>query len=221
MASHGTPTFKKIPPSSLAVDGAERFVSTNPAESHHLPSVSRILTRFKPYSNKELADLLNVYGTVDCKGYATQSTYQITRPITHKLLLLVSYEAFWFRNYGIFEPAFLCNSKSSLPFTHPASLSSFGSSPGEAKFVSKCIESFWHEGTLISHRAASPLVRLADGKECWEAPNLLQGDLLQNRGGNWINRNGNSMVIKLRLTTCVHLALYRNSIRGLRSVTVR
>ncbi|GFV29881.1 hypothetical protein TNCV_2083461 [Trichonephila clavipes] len=35
--------------------------------------------------------------------------------------------------------------------------------------VCKCTVPLWHWGTLNSHRAASPLVRLMEGEERWEA----------------------------------------------------
>ncbi|GFX10488.1 hypothetical protein TNCV_2583101 [Trichonephila clavipes] len=44
------------------------------------------------------------------------------------------------------------------------------SNPGEVMDVSKCIVPLRRGGTLNSYRAASPLVRLVDGKEKWEAP---------------------------------------------------
>ncbi|GFV87450.1 uncharacterized protein TNCV_4034221 [Trichonephila clavipes] len=44
-----------------------------------------------------------------------------------------------------------------------------GSNPGESMGVCKCIVPSRHWGTLNSHRAASPLVRLVEGEERWEA----------------------------------------------------
>ncbi|GFW17697.1 uncharacterized protein TNCV_2652541 [Trichonephila clavipes] len=44
-----------------------------------------------------------------------------------------------------------------------------GSNPGEDIDVCKCIVPSWHGGTLNSRRAASPLLRLAEGKERWVA----------------------------------------------------
>ncbi|GFV44927.1 transposable element Tcb2 transposase [Trichonephila clavipes] len=51
----------------------------------------------------------------------------------------------------------------------------------ESVDVYKCIVPFRHEGTLNSHRAASPLVRVVEGEEKWEAPDP-QGVLCQNWG---------------------------------------
>ncbi|GFU76022.1 uncharacterized protein TNCV_1540001 [Trichonephila clavipes] len=45
-----------------------------------------------------------------------------------------------------------------------------GSNPGEDMDVCKCIVPSQHGGTLNSRRAASPLVRLVEGGERWEAP---------------------------------------------------
>ncbi|GFU23257.1 uncharacterized protein TNCV_2559561 [Trichonephila clavipes] len=68
--------------------------------------------------------------------------------------------------------------------------------------VSKCIASSRHGGTLNSRRAASPLVRLVEGKERWEAPDHTQGVLLQNWGETELNCYVACVVlIKLRLTT--------------------
>ncbi|GFX50460.1 hypothetical protein TNCV_770321 [Trichonephila clavipes] len=44
-----------------------------------------------------------------------------------------------------------------------------GSNSGESMDVCKCIVPSRHWGTLNSHRAASPLVRLVEGEERWEA----------------------------------------------------
>ncbi|GFW76922.1 uncharacterized protein TNCV_2030271 [Trichonephila clavipes] len=44
-----------------------------------------------------------------------------------------------------------------------------GSNPGESMDVCQCIVPLWHGGTLNSHRAATPLVRLVEGEESWEA----------------------------------------------------
>ncbi|GFV97307.1 uncharacterized protein TNCV_2038171 [Trichonephila clavipes] len=45
-----------------------------------------------------------------------------------------------------------------------------GSNPGEDMGVCKCIVPSQHGGTLNSRRAGSPLVRLVEGEERWEAP---------------------------------------------------
>ncbi|GFU26083.1 hypothetical protein TNCV_5105411 [Trichonephila clavipes] len=44
-----------------------------------------------------------------------------------------------------------------------------GSNPGEAMDVCKRIVSLWHGVTLNNRRAASPLARLMEGEERWEA----------------------------------------------------
>ncbi|GFY33178.1 uncharacterized protein TNCV_1240291 [Trichonephila clavipes] len=45
-----------------------------------------------------------------------------------------------------------------------------GSNPRKDMDVCKCIVPSRHGGTLNSRRAASPLVRLMEGEERWEAP---------------------------------------------------
>ncbi|GFW51990.1 uncharacterized protein TNCV_1189201 [Trichonephila clavipes] len=45
-----------------------------------------------------------------------------------------------------------------------------GSNPGEDMDVCECKVPSRHGGTLNTRRAASPLVRLVEGKERWEAP---------------------------------------------------
>ncbi|GFX33879.1 uncharacterized protein TNCV_3962881 [Trichonephila clavipes] len=51
-------------------------------------------------------------------------------------------------------------------------------------------------GTLNSHRAASPLVRLVDGEEMWEAPGHSQAVLPQNWGETELNHSLTCMVLK-------------------------
>ncbi|GFW82642.1 hypothetical protein TNCV_3492141 [Trichonephila clavipes] len=45
-----------------------------------------------------------------------------------------------------------------------------GSKPGEVTDVNECIGPSRHGGTQNSSRAASPLVRLVEGEERWDAP---------------------------------------------------
>ncbi|GFT47522.1 uncharacterized protein TNCV_3750451 [Trichonephila clavipes] len=45
-----------------------------------------------------------------------------------------------------------------------------GSNPGEDMHVCKCLVPSWHGGNLNNRRAASPLVRMVEGEERWEAP---------------------------------------------------
>ncbi|GFV35228.1 uncharacterized protein TNCV_620241 [Trichonephila clavipes] len=52
-----------------------------------------------------------------------------------------------------------------------------GSNPGEDMDVCKCIVPSCLMDTLNSRRAASPLVRLVEGKERWEIPDHSQGVL--------------------------------------------
>ncbi|GFU90114.1 uncharacterized protein TNCV_2464561 [Trichonephila clavipes] len=55
-----------------------------------------------------------------------------------------------------------------------------GLNPREGMDVCKCIVPSQHGGTLNSHRAASPLMRLEEGEERWVAPDHPQGVLPQN-----------------------------------------
>ncbi|GFV31761.1 uncharacterized protein TNCV_2098201 [Trichonephila clavipes] len=62
--------------------------------------------------------------------------------------------------------------------------------------VCKCIVPSQHEGTLNSRRSASSLGRLVEGKERWEIPDLSQGVLSQNWGGNEPKRTLSCMLLK-------------------------
>ncbi|GFS50367.1 uncharacterized protein TNCV_1638591 [Trichonephila clavipes] len=67
------------------------------------------------------------------------------------------------------------------------------SNPGEVMDVCKCIVPSRHWVTLNSRRAASPLVRLVEGEERWEAPVLPQ-----NWGETEQNRTVTCMVLKAK-----------------------
>ncbi|GFV10715.1 uncharacterized protein TNCV_1755541 [Trichonephila clavipes] len=62
--------------------------------------------------------------------------------------------------------------------------------------VCKCIVVSRHGSTLNSRRAASPLVRLVEGEERWEAPDHPQSVLPQNWSGTELNRSVTCMVLK-------------------------
>ncbi|GFT31172.1 uncharacterized protein TNCV_3645681 [Trichonephila clavipes] len=64
--------------------------------------------------------------------------------------------------------------------------------------VCKCIVPLRHGGTLNSCRAASPLVWLVEGEECWEVPGHPQGFLPLNWGGTEQNRIVTCMVLKAK-----------------------
>ncbi|GFV40326.1 hypothetical protein TNCV_4900451 [Trichonephila clavipes] len=53
-----------------------------------------------------------------------------------------------------------------------------GSNPGEVMDVCKCIVPARHGGTLNSHRATSPLVRLVEREDRWETSDHSQSVLL-------------------------------------------
>ncbi|GFX55513.1 uncharacterized protein TNCV_268011 [Trichonephila clavipes] len=89
-----------------------------------------------------------------------------------------------------------------------------GSNSGEDMVVCKCIVPSWHGGTLNSRRAASPLVRLVEGEERWEAPDHSQGALPQNWGQNKQNRSVTSIVLKATANDRRHLALCHDEFRG-------
>ncbi|GFU65459.1 uncharacterized protein TNCV_633821 [Trichonephila clavipes] len=64
-----------------------------------------------------------------------------------------------------------------------------GSNPGEDMDVCKCIVPSRHGGNLNSRQATSLLVRLVEGKERWEAPDLPQGVLPLNWGETELKRS--------------------------------
>ncbi|GFY07543.1 uncharacterized protein TNCV_3650501 [Trichonephila clavipes] len=80
-----------------------------------------------------------------------------------------------------------------------------GLNPGEDMDVCKCIVPARHGGTLNSRRTASPLVRLVEGEEKWEASDHPQSVLPLNWGGIEPNQIVLSPVwcSKLRITTGV------------------
>ncbi|GFX04160.1 uncharacterized protein TNCV_3973091 [Trichonephila clavipes] len=93
----------------------------------------------------------------------------------------------------------------------PSGILGLGWNPGEGMDVCKCIVPSRHGGTLNSRRAASPLVRLVEGKERWEAP----GHLPQNWGGTKQNRNVICMVLKTKANNGhKNLAPGRDEFRG-------
>ncbi|GFW37067.1 uncharacterized protein TNCV_5019651 [Trichonephila clavipes] len=80
--------------------------------------------------------------------------------------------------------------------------------------VYKCIVPSRHGGTLNSHRAASPLVRLVEGEERWEEPDHPQVVLPQNWGETELNRSVTCMVLKATANDRRHLALCRDEFHG-------
>ncbi|GFW24524.1 hypothetical protein TNCV_2403891 [Trichonephila clavipes] len=65
------------------------------------------------------------------------------------------------------------------------------------------------------HRAASPLVRLMEGEERWEAPDYPQGVLQQNWGGTKQNRTVTYMVLEAKANDRRNnLALSRDELHG-------
>ncbi|GFT41822.1 uncharacterized protein TNCV_1666851 [Trichonephila clavipes] len=72
-----------------------------------------------------------------------------------------------------------------------------------------------HGGTLNSHRAESPLVRLVEGGKRWEYPDHSQGALPQNWGETEQNRTVTCMVLKAKDNDKRKiLALSPNEFRG-------
>ncbi|GFW35938.1 uncharacterized protein TNCV_1927671 [Trichonephila clavipes] len=82
---------------------------------------------------------------------------------------------------------------------------------------SKCIVPARHGGTLNSRRAASPLVRLVEGEEKWEASDHPRSVLPLNWGGIESNRTVTCMVLKAMANDRCHLALCHDEFRGSRS----
>ncbi|GFV86196.1 uncharacterized protein TNCV_671931 [Trichonephila clavipes] len=80
--------------------------------------------------------------------------------------------------------------------------------------VCKYIVPSRHEGTLNSSRDASPIVRLVEGKERWEAPDHPQGVLPLNWGETELNRSVICMVLKATANDRCHLALCHDEYRG-------
>ncbi|GFV48371.1 uncharacterized protein TNCV_2512711 [Trichonephila clavipes] len=74
-----------------------------------------------------------------------------------------------------------------------------GLNPGEDMDVCKCIMPLRYGGILNSHRAASPLVWLVEGKERWETPGYSQGFLPLNWGGTEQNCIVTCIVLKAKV----------------------
>ncbi|GFW07671.1 uncharacterized protein TNCV_3918041 [Trichonephila clavipes] len=66
----------------------------------------------------------------------------------------------------------------------------------------------------LSIRAVSPLVRLVEDEERWEAPDLPQGVLPQNWGETELNRSVTCMVLKTTAKDRCHLALCHDEFRA-------
>ncbi|GFY35586.1 uncharacterized protein TNCV_196861 [Trichonephila clavipes] len=80
-----------------------------------------------------------------------------------------------------------------------------GSNPGEGMDVCKCRMPSQQGSTLNSRRAASPLVRLVEGKERWEAPDFPLGCSPSKLGRNQA---------KNRIVTCMVLVATTNERRN-------
>ncbi|GFY26634.1 uncharacterized protein TNCV_2879621 [Trichonephila clavipes] len=89
-----------------------------------------------------------------------------------------------------------------------------GSYPGEDMDVCNCIVPERHGGTLNSRRAASPLVRLVEREERWEASDHPQSVLPLNWGRIEPNRTVTLMVLKATANDRRHLALCHDEFRG-------
>ncbi|GFV32022.1 uncharacterized protein TNCV_1195541 [Trichonephila clavipes] len=80
--------------------------------------------------------------------------------------------------------------------------------------VCKCVVPLRHEGTLNSRRAASPLVRLVEEEERWEASEHPQSVFPLNWGGTEPNRTVTYMVLKATANLRRHLALCHDEFCG-------
>ncbi|GFX53864.1 cullin-4A [Trichonephila clavipes] len=89
-----------------------------------------------------------------------------------------------------------------------------GSNPGEGMDVFKCILPSRHGDTLNSRRAASPLVRLVEEEERWEAPDHPQGVFPLNWSETELNRSVTCMVLKATANDRRHLALCHDEFHG-------
>ncbi|GFV03745.1 cullin-4A [Trichonephila clavipes] len=69
-------------------------------------------------------------------------------------------------------------------------------------------------GVLFRRRVASPLVRLVEGEERWEAPDHLQGVLPLNWGETELNCSVTCMVLKATANNRRHLALCHDEFHG-------
>ncbi|GFX72175.1 uncharacterized protein TNCV_1954511 [Trichonephila clavipes] len=83
--------------------------------------------------------------------------------------------------------------------------------------VCKCIVPARHGGTLNSRRVTSPLVRLVEGEERWEAFDHPQSVLPLNWGGIEPNRSVTCTVLEATANDRRHLALCQDEFRGPRS----
>ncbi|GFV99399.1 uncharacterized protein TNCV_1513691 [Trichonephila clavipes] len=83
--------------------------------------------------------------------------------------------------------------------------------------VCKCIVTVRYGDTLNIRRAASPLVRLVEREDRWEASDHPQGILPLNWSGIEPNRTVTSMMLKATVNDRLHLALCHDEFRGPRS----
>ncbi|GFU24258.1 uncharacterized protein TNCV_3395821 [Trichonephila clavipes] len=80
--------------------------------------------------------------------------------------------------------------------------------------VCKYIVPSQHGATLNSRRATSPLVRLMERKDRWEAPDHHQEAYPENWGENELNRSFTFRVLKATDNVRRHLALCHDEFRG-------
>ncbi|GFX41213.1 uncharacterized protein TNCV_2219111 [Trichonephila clavipes] len=81
-------------------------------------------------------------------------------------------------------------------------------------YVCKCIVPARHGGNQNSRRSASPLVRLMEGEERWEASEHPQSVFPLNGVGNEKNRTVTCMGFKATANDRRHLALCHDESRG-------
>ncbi|GFV96014.1 uncharacterized protein TNCV_2096821 [Trichonephila clavipes] len=80
--------------------------------------------------------------------------------------------------------------------------------------VCKCIVPLWHRGALNIHRGSSPLVRLEEVEERWEASDHPQSVLPLNWSGLDPNHPVTCMVLKATVNDRRQLALCHGEFRG-------
>ncbi|GFV90927.1 cullin-4A [Trichonephila clavipes] len=102
-----------------------------------------------------------------------------------------------------------------MPVSRPSGIYPFGlgSNPGEYKDVCKCIVPSRHGDTLNSRQATSPLVRLVERDERWEAPGHPSDVLPQNSGETKLNHSVTCMVLKAAAKDRHPLALCHDGFR--------
>ncbi|GFW24598.1 cullin-4A [Trichonephila clavipes] len=155
-----------------------------------------------PFRNEKVSNHSSIPITIDCNVVAfivfEEGFHQPIKHTKHNAFFIITIQR-------IAHPVLWLATQLAVPL-------GLGSNPGEDMDVCKCILPSRHGGTLNSRRAASPLVRLVEGEERWEAPDQPQG-VPQNWGETEINRPVTCMVLKATVNDGRHLALCHDEFR--------